>query len=160
MQLHKAIYRILNVIVYILFSTTTEDRGSLTVEEGLDMEDHFTRGGSIKERERSNLLGNINQKVCIAKRLYQICNKSEKNTSCYTHDYSFLNFNQTRGNRKFGDIRRKNRKEDEDSWLMDPNNYHISNAMKINPDSFVFLSLHCLMSITTLVQNPFFLFLS
>ena len=58
------------MIVYILFSTTTEDRGSLTVEEGLDMEDHFMRGGSIKERERSNLLGNINQKVCIAKRLY------------------------------------------------------------------------------------------
>ena len=53
------------MIVYILFSTTTEDRGSLTVEEGLDMEDHFTRGGSIKERERSNLLGNMNQKVCL-----------------------------------------------------------------------------------------------
>ena len=52
------------------FSTTTEDRGSLTVEESLDMEDHFMRGGSIKERERSNLLGKINQKVCIEKRLY------------------------------------------------------------------------------------------
>ena len=46
-------------------STTTEDRGSLTVEESLDMEDHFMRGGSIKERERSNLLGNMNQKVCL-----------------------------------------------------------------------------------------------
>ena len=29
------------------------------------MEDHFMRGGSIKEQERSNLLGNMNQKVCL-----------------------------------------------------------------------------------------------
>ena len=50
--------------IYYL-STTTEDRGSLTVEESLDMEDHFMRGGSIKEQERSNLLGNMNQKVCL-----------------------------------------------------------------------------------------------
>ena len=52
------------LLIYYL-STTTEDRGSLTVEESLDMEDHFMRGGSIKEQERSNLLGNMNQKVCL-----------------------------------------------------------------------------------------------
>ena len=52
------------LFIYYL-STTKEDRGSLTVEESLDMEDHFMRGGSIKERERSNLLGNMNQKVCL-----------------------------------------------------------------------------------------------
>ena len=79
------------LLIYYL-STTTEDRGSLTVEESLDMEDHFMRGGSIKEQERSNLLGNMNQKVCLRNN-YTRSVFVIKFTLCYTNNYLFSNFN-------------------------------------------------------------------
>ena len=73
-------------------STTTEDRGSLTVEESLDMEDHFMRGGSIKERERSNLLGNMNQKVCLRNNYTRsVFVLFDKFNLCYTNNYLFSN---------------------------------------------------------------------
>ena len=71
-------------------STTTEDRGSLTVEESLDMEDHFMRGGSIKEQERSNLLGNMNQKVCLRNN-YTRSVFVIKFTLCYRNNYLLSN---------------------------------------------------------------------
>ena len=77
-------------------SATKEDRGPLTVEESLDMEDHFMRGGSIKERERSNLLGNMNQKVCLRNdytRSVFVLFKRDKFTLCYRNIYLFLNLN-------------------------------------------------------------------